>query len=118
MPSIPDLQLLDVTIGYPGVPFGEYPQEWYGLGSVFWRNVPPPTVRIHLHLYSANEVPSLPRPPYDAAPTPLATPEEAREFELWLRQVWTQKERRLEQMVNDEDDEKSPPSEVVTITQL
>ncbi len=28
VPQIPDLQLLDVTIGYPGVPFGKYPQEW------------------------------------------------------------------------------------------
>lgn len=28
LPEIPDLQLLDVTIGYPGVPFGKYPQNW------------------------------------------------------------------------------------------
>ncbi|WRT67165.1 uncharacterized protein IL334_004131 [Kwoniella shivajii] len=25
---VPDLQLLDVTIGYPGVPYGKYPQDW------------------------------------------------------------------------------------------
>lgn len=28
LPEIPDLKLLDVTIGYPGVPYGKYPQEW------------------------------------------------------------------------------------------
>ena len=29
LPEISDLQVLDLTIGYPGVPFGKYPQEWY-----------------------------------------------------------------------------------------
>ncbi|WWC69424.1 uncharacterized protein I206_103363 [Kwoniella pini CBS 10737] len=28
LPQVPDLQLLDVTIGYPGVPYGKYPQDW------------------------------------------------------------------------------------------
>lgn len=27
LPQVPDLQLLDVTIGYPGVPLGKYPQD-------------------------------------------------------------------------------------------
>lgn len=27
LPQVPDLQLLDVTIGYPGVPVGKYPQD-------------------------------------------------------------------------------------------
>ncbi|WWC90004.1 uncharacterized protein L201_004934 [Kwoniella dendrophila CBS 6074] len=107
LPQVPDLQLLDVTIGYPGVPYGKYPQEWYGLFSVFLRSVPPPTVHIHLHLYSnltspASEVPSLTTKPLatgdDEPPsdTGLASPAEARAFELWLRGVWTAKERRME----------------------
>ena len=29
LPQVPDLQLLDVTIGYPGVPYGKYPQDWF-----------------------------------------------------------------------------------------
>ncbi|GMK59947.1 hypothetical protein CspeluHIS016_0901640 [Cutaneotrichosporon spelunceum] len=112
-PSMPDLQLLDITMAYPGVPFGRYPQEWYGLGSVFLRGVPPPTVRLHLHLYSMEEIPSLPRPPHNSSEmTPLATPEEAREFELWLRNVWIQKEARLERMLNDDVDKKLPSTEV------
>ncbi len=113
VPSIPDLQLLDITIAYPGVPFGKYPQEWYGLGSVFFQGVPPPTVRLHLHMYSVEEIPSLPKPPYNSAEiTPLATTEEAREFELWLRNVWTQKEARLERLLRDDIDEKMPSVEV------
>jgi lysocardiolipin and lysophospholipid acyltransferase len=27
-PELPNLQLLDMTIGYPGVPHGKYPQDW------------------------------------------------------------------------------------------
>ncbi|OCF35476.1 acyltransferase [Kwoniella heveanensis BCC8398] len=114
LPQIPDLQLLDVTIGYPGVPYGKYPQDWYGLFSVFLRSVPPPTVHIHLHLYSnlssdKSEVPSLvtKQPPAgsDAVPpatTGLATVEEARAFELWLRGVWTAKEKRMERFYLDQ----------------
>lgn len=97
VPTVPDLQLLDVTIGYPGVPYGKYPQEWYNLTSVFFRSVPPPTVRIHLHLYSHlgeadGEVPAL----ENARPGIAATPEETRAFERWLRTVWARKEARLE----------------------
>jgi len=73
----------------------------YGLGSVFFRSVPPPTIHIHLHLYSNlsskdSQIPSLVTKTesgetYDG----LATPEEARAFELWLRKLWTEKEERL-----------------------
>ncbi|WVO13903.1 hypothetical protein L204_101527 [Cryptococcus depauperatus] len=103
--EIPDLQLLDLTIGYPGVPYEKYPQDWYGLSSVFLRSVPPPTVHIHLHLYSLSapdlKIPSL----GTTADTPdntglssnigLATPQEARAFELWLRGLWDAKEKRM-----------------------
>jgi lysocardiolipin and lysophospholipid acyltransferase len=73
----------------------------YGLGSVFLRSVPPPTIHIHLHLYSnlASEnspIPSLvTQKDSDPALDGLASPEEARAFELWLRGLWTEKEQRL-----------------------
>nr|XP_018263820.1 acyltransferase [Kwoniella dejecticola CBS 10117]OBR85978.1 acyltransferase [Kwoniella dejecticola CBS 10117] len=112
LPQVPDLQLLDVTIGYPGVPYGKYPQDWYGLFSVFFRSVPPPTVHIHLHLYSnltssTSEVPSLVSKPLAAgndqppSDTGLASPEETRAFELWLRGIWTAKEKRMERFYRD-----------------
>lgn len=134
LPQIPDLQLLDVTIGYPGVPAGKYPQDYYGLGSIFFRGVPPPTVHIHLHLHtdlSAGEsisgIPSLiPNPPPSGtsgastpasdstlptlaqrqedtdAEVPLATPDEARAFELWLRKQWIRKDERLKDFAQGE----------------
>ncbi len=132
LPQIPDLQLMDVTIGYPGVPYGKYPQEWYvsparrssltasryGLLSVFFRSVPPPTVHVHIHIYSNlsspdSGIPSLVSKPLctpselgkdDVSPTDtgLATPEESKAFELWLRGVWTEKEKRMEGFFRDQ----------------
>ncbi|RSH88082.1 uncharacterized protein EHS24_000609 [Apiotrichum porosum] len=98
LPSIPDLKLLDVTISYPGVPFGKYPQEWYSLGSVFLRSVPPPVVHVHLRLYSdlgsaSCEVPSL-----DLSTPGGSDPAEAKEFEIWLRSVWAVKEQWLKRL--------------------
>lgn len=120
LPAVPDLQLLDVTIGYPGVPFGKYPQEWYSLTSVFFRSVPPPTVRIHLHLYSnlgkpGGEVPAL----SDVKVGEAATPEETRDFELWLRGTWAKKEAMLEQW-SHEPPVPSPSTdcEIVPVKQL
>jgi hypothetical protein len=110
LPEIPDLKLLDVTIGYPGVPYGKYPQDWYGLISIFFRSVPPPTVHLHLHLHSdlPSEIPSLVTKPLSQdneevrKDTGLASPEEARAFELWLRGKWTEKEKRMEGFYRDQ----------------
>lgn len=120
LPAVPDLQLLDVTIGYPGVPFGKYPQEWYSLTSVFFRSVPPPTVRIHLHLYSdlgkkAGVVPAV----TDLASGEAASPEEIHAFELWLRSTWAKKEAMLEQWSHEPPLPKAGPKfEVVPVQQL
>jgi 1-acyl-sn-glycerol-3-phosphate acyltransferase len=128
--AVPDLKLLDITIGYPGVPFGSYPQEWYGLGSVFWRGVSPPLVRIHLKLYDL--APTAPDPVPSLSSSGEASPEEARAFELWLRGVWEKKEDKVrhfarlsamavttgqDEMAMDLNPEQGP-CEVVPIRQL
>jgi lysocardiolipin and lysophospholipid acyltransferase len=126
LPSLPDLQLLDVTIGYPGVPYGAYPQDYFGLLSIFFRSVPPPTVHLHLHLHSGlangdipsliteterneNEVPGV-------GEVGLASVEEARAFELWLRERWTEKEKRMEGFA--ENQKFGDVKEVVPIRQV
>jgi len=129
---LPDLQLLDITIGYPGVPFGAYPQEWYGLTSVFWKGVPPPVVRVHLKMYSnlaspSSEVPSLLAEDGSGTSAALASPEQARAFELWLRGVWGQKEKEVQRFAElstqaiesgtPEIEENDGPVEVVPIVQ-
>ncbi|WVQ78295.1 hypothetical protein IAT38_000380 [Cryptococcus sp. DSM 104549] len=125
LPEMPDLQLLDVTIGYPGVPYGKYPQDWYGLFSVFFQSVPPPTTHIHLHLYSNLsspdcEIPSLITPTIpDEAVSPdsgIASADEARAFELWLRGVWSAKEKRMEGFYETQHFEGA--TEIVPVKQL
>jgi len=120
LPSLPDLQLMDVTIGYPGVPFGAYPQDYFGLLSIFFRSVPPPTVHLHLHIHSDlgnGEIPSLITPENEVRDdTGLASPEEARAFELWLRGKWEEKDKRMEGFA--EDQKFGDESEVVPIRQV
>ena len=50
----------------------------YGLLSIFFHSVPPPSVHFHLQLISLDTVPS---------------DEEA--FKLWLRERWSAKEKRM-----------------------
>jgi lysocardiolipin and lysophospholipid acyltransferase len=120
LPSLPDLQLMDVTIGYPGVPFTTYPQDYFGLLSIFFRSVPPPTVHLHLHIHSDlgnGEIPSLITPEEEVRDdTGLATTEEARGFELWLRGKWEEKDKRMEGFARDQ--KFGDESEVVPIRQV
>lgn len=137
LPEIPDLQLLDVTIGYPGVPYQAYPQEYYGLFSIFFRSVPPPTVHLHLHLHSdlldedVSGIPSLVSSPSETEDHSegkekdqrgIASPEEARAFELWLRGIWGEKEKRMEAFSRDQvfmsDQGGKEAKEVVKIRQV
>jgi lysocardiolipin and lysophospholipid acyltransferase len=110
LPEIPDLQLLDVTIGYPGVPPHAYPQDYYGLLSIFFNSVPPPTVHLHLHLHSdllseeSSGIPSLSSKTPDGpeGERGIASPQEARAFELWLRGKWGEKEQMMEVFSRDQ----------------
>lgn len=137
LPAIPDLQLLDITISYPGVPYGAYPQEWYGLGSVFWRSVPPPVVHVHLKLYSklgqeGSEIPGLTQTvsatredvkantvdaPTEKQTSGTASPPSAKDFELWLRGVWADKDKRLQRLA-EQGVAISKGAEVVPVRQL
>lgn len=87
----------------------------YGMVSVFFRSVPPPRVHIHLRLHSdLSSIPSLTSPsPSSTSPTTepkssnsssngVASPEEAKAFELWLREIWKEKDERLKKFVNDQ----------------
>jgi hypothetical protein len=104
---------LDVTIGYPGIPFGAYPQEWYGLLSIFFRSVPPPTVHLHLELHGnlsegekVSGIPSLITTSggegEGEGEDGIASSQESRSFELWLRSKWEEKEIRMERFSRDQ----------------
>ncbi|KAK8869793.1 hypothetical protein IAR55_000361 [Kwoniella newhampshirensis] len=81
--------LLDMTIGYPGVPYSKYPQDCEAL---------------------LNEESAPPE-------TGLATPEQSRAFELWLRSVWTEKEKRMEGFYQHQSFDEGP-TQVVPVKQL
>lgn len=51
---------------------------------------------MHFHLHDNLSSPDCPIPSLvPESPNAVATPEEARAFELWLRETWTAKEKRL-----------------------
>lgn len=73
-PRIPSLQLIDITVTYPGkdyvycrpsradhdlgIPAYKYGQSYYTLRSIFLDGVPPPTVHMHIRKFNvAQEVP-------------------------------------------------------------
>ncbi|KAI0932394.1 hypothetical protein AcW1_000467 [Taiwanofungus camphoratus] len=106
-PRVPDLQMIDITIAYPGISPTGYGQSYYTLRSIFLDRVPPPAIHMHIRRFDvAKEVPigdtstSNPRAclndSNESQPIEVDIPEAEREiFELWLRDIWRQKDRLL-----------------------
>lgn len=134
LPQTPDLHLLDLTIGYPGVPRGGYAQEWYGLKSVFQKGISPPTIHIHLRLTNL-EVETVPGVsplsetdksdsgedhklafPSKSSDMGLASATEAKVFGTWLRNRWSDKEVLLDGFVDSNWEGFALPSERASLT--
>ncbi|KAI0639245.1 acyltransferase-domain-containing protein [Trametes polyzona] len=105
-PRIPSLQLLDITMAYPGIPPLHYGQSYYTLRSIFCDGVPPPAVHMHIRKFDVNrEVPigdvSASNPkvlPNGSAKSAVEVdiPEGEREaFEIWLRDLWREKDQLM-----------------------
>ncbi|EIM83363.1 acyltransferase-domain-containing protein [Stereum hirsutum FP-91666 SS1] len=108
-PRIPSLQLIDITVAYPGIPPMGYGQAYYTLRSIFWDRVPPPAVHMHIRRFDvARDVPigdvsktsptSLPTTPSNGSAKSTAleadVPEvEKDKFDLWLRELWLEKDK-------------------------
>lgn len=95
-PYIPSLHLLDITIGYPGIPPAGYGQSYYTLRSVFFSAIPPPAVHLHLRLYQVQrDVPigTIKAGEYGKAD---ATPSEKDVFDKWLTERWREKDRLMD----------------------
>ncbi|PCH33504.1 acyltransferase-domain-containing protein [Wolfiporia cocos MD-104 SS10] len=101
-PRIPSLQMIDITMAYPGIPPFGYGQGYYTLRSIFLDGVPPPAVHMHIRCFDvAKEVPigdtsaANPNvlPNGSAKAQEIDIPETEREkFELWLRDLWREKD--------------------------
>ncbi|KAG0140539.1 hypothetical protein CROQUDRAFT_665047 [Cronartium quercuum f. sp. fusiforme G11] len=93
--SIPDLQLIDLTIGYPGIPAHGNGQDFYTLQSIFGYGHSPPKVHIHLRMIPISSIP-IGVSPKVAGVNIDPTMEEAKIFDKWLRDQWIRKDEMLE----------------------
>lgn len=105
-PRMPTLQLVDITVAYPGIPGPPlgYGQSYYTLRSIFLDRVPPPAVHMHIRIFdvkrdvpigdvSASNPAALPPSAGVADAVEIAVPEhESKHFEEWLRALWREKD--------------------------
>ncbi|KAF8272976.1 acyltransferase-domain-containing protein [Lactarius quietus] len=95
---VPDLQLLDITMGYPGVPSTGYGQSYYTLRSIFFDRIPPPAIHMHIRRFDvAKHVPiGAHRSPHGQA-IGVDVPDDEREaFDVWLRDRWSEKDQLMQ----------------------
>lgn len=92
------LQLLDVTIAYPGIPRDGYGQDYYTLQSIYGRGIPPPIIHMHLRSDSVKHNIPIGRDSLTQSHTTgaEATEEEKKEFEQWLLARYRQKDEQME----------------------
>jgi len=105
---VPSLQLLDITVAYPGVPPMGYGQSYYTLRSIFFDGIPPPAVHMHIRRFDvAKDVPigDIPRSISGTLHDGLSNgqmlgvdvPEDERQtFDVWLRNRWTEKDQLIQ----------------------
>ncbi|KAI9462312.1 acyltransferase-domain-containing protein [Lactarius psammicola] len=105
---VPDLQLLDITVAYPGVPSTGYGQSYYTLRSIFFDQIPPPAVHMHIRRFDvAKHVPigalsngdsrTQPNGYPHGQTTGVDVPEDEREaFDVWLRNRWSEKDQLMQ----------------------
>jgi len=103
-PRVPSLHMIDITMGYPGIPPFGYGQSYYTLRSIFVDGVPPPAIHMHIRSFDVSrEVPvgdisssnpnALPNGSHKERATEVDIPEQEREkFEVWLRDLWREKD--------------------------
>ena len=117
---VPDLQLLDITVAYPGmsctflfeqthshstlvgVPPTGYGQSYYTLRSIFFDRIPPPAVHMHIRRFDvAKHVPigalSQPNGSPRGQTIGVDVPEDERNaFDIWLRNRWSEKDQLMQ----------------------
>ncbi|KAI0308051.1 acyltransferase-domain-containing protein [Multifurca ochricompacta] len=106
---VPDLQLLDITMAYPGVPPMGYGQSYYTLRSIFFDRIPPPAVHMHIRRFDvAKGVPignlfpnsgTVPNGSPHGQTVGVDVPEDERQtFDIWLRNRWIEKDQLMQRL--------------------
>ncbi|TPX12893.1 uncharacterized protein E0L32_006773 [Thyridium curvatum] len=71
----------DCTVAYEGVPRGGYGEEYFGLSSTYFEGRAPKSVNFHWRRFRIADIPL----------------SDAKEFELWLRERWYEKDALMEE---------------------
>jgi len=100
-PCVPSLQLLDITVAYPGVPPMGYGQSYYTLRSIFFDGIPPPAIHMHIRRFNvATDVPigNFSGTQFNGpSSAQVDVPEDERQtFDVWLRERWTEKDQLMQ----------------------
>ncbi|TFK30631.1 hypothetical protein FA15DRAFT_662643 [Coprinopsis marcescibilis] len=104
-PRIKNLQLLDLTVTYPGVPPMGYGQNYYTLRSIFFDGVPPPSIHMHLRMFNVREdipigdLSSLSNPQGEkGGAVEVEIPAAEKDvFDAWLRKLWKEKDDSIDE---------------------
>ncbi|EMD41741.1 hypothetical protein CERSUDRAFT_110317 [Gelatoporia subvermispora B] len=103
-PRTPSLQMIDITMAYPGIPPFGYGQDYYTLRSIFFDGISPPEVYMHIRRFDVmREVPigdissskpdNTPNGDSSKPSVEVDIPNEERDtFEVWLRDRWREKD--------------------------
>ena len=90
-----------------GIPLQKYGQSYYSLRSIFFDRVPPPVIHVHLRVFNiAQDVPigdlsasnprTVPKGTSNGQTMEVDIPEEEKqEFDLWLRELWRNKDQLI-----------------------
>jgi len=105
-PKVSDLQMIDITTAYPGIPPLGYGQSYYTLRSIFCDRVPPPVVHMHIRRFSVSK--DLPigdiksaHPDNGNNNQEIEIPDAEKEtFDLWLRSLWREKDKSMTKFLN------------------
>jgi len=84
--------LYDCTIGYEGIPPGQFGQDIFTLRSSMFEGRPPKSVNMHFRRFKISEIPI----------------DDDKAFEVWLRNRWREKDYLLEHFVRYNEFPESP----------
>ncbi|KAK4701781.1 hypothetical protein P7C70_g4443, partial [Phenoliferia sp. Uapishka_3] len=92
-PKLPSLSLVDLTVAYPGPVSPYWPEDYYDL-SIWYKNVPPPSIHVHIRKWDVST--EVPLGTIDGSE---GTEEEKKIFEEWLRARWGEKDALMDSFV-------------------
>ncbi|TWU77643.1 hypothetical protein ED733_008065 [Metarhizium rileyi] len=75
----------DCTVAYEGVPRGKYGEEIFGLASTYFEGRPPKSVNLYWRRLRVADIPL----------------NDQKEFDIWLRDQWYQKDALMEEYLNN-----------------